>query len=70
MTHSVYKVVELIGTSETSWEDAAKSAVERAAHSLRDLRIVEISKLDIKVEDNKVVAYRARVNVSFKFEGE
>jgi dodecin len=65
---SVYKVIELVGTSEVSWEDAAKSAVERATTTLRDLRIAEVKKLDMKVEDGKVVAYRARIDVSFKFE--
>lgn len=69
MSESVYKVIELVGTSEKSWEDAARSAVERASQSLRDLRVAEVTKLDLKVEDNKVVAYRARLNVSFKFEG-
>jgi flavin-binding protein dodecin len=68
MADSVYKVIELVGTSEKSWEDAAKSAVEAAAASLKNLRIAEISKLDMKVEDNKVVAYRARVHLSFKYE--
>ncbi len=65
---SVYKVIELIGTSEVSWEEAAKSAVERAESTLRDLRIAEVKKLDMKVEDGKVVAYRARIDVSFKYE--
>ena len=69
MTESVYKVIELVGTSTDSWEAAAKNAVEKAAQTLRDLRVAEIVTLDMKVEDNKVVAYRARVNVSFKFEG-
>ncbi len=69
MAESVYKIVELIGTSEKSWEDAAKNAVETAGKSLRDLRIAEVGKLDMKVEDGKVVAYRARVLVSFKLEG-
>jgi len=68
MADSVYKVIELVGTSEKSWEEAAKSAVEAAGQSLKNLRIAEISKLDMKVEDNKVVAYRARVNLSFKYE--
>ena len=68
MSNSVYKVVELIGTSDTSWEDAAKSAVERAGKSLRDLRVAEIGTLDMKVEDGKVTAYRAKVKLSFKFE--
>ncbi|MBP9591386.1 MAG: dodecin domain-containing protein [Steroidobacteraceae bacterium] len=65
----VYRVTEIIGTSTTSWEDAAKSAVQTAARTLRDLRVAEISKLDLKVEDGKVVAYRARVSLSFKYEG-
>jgi flavin-binding protein dodecin len=64
----VYRVTEIIGTSTTSWEDAAKSAVEIAGKSLRDLRIAEIVKLDMRVEDGKVVAYRARVSLSFKYE--
>ena len=68
MSDSVYKVIELVGTSEVSWEEAAKAAVEVASKSLRDLRVAEISKLDLKVEDGKVVAYRARVSVSFKVE--
>lgn len=65
----VYRVTEIIGTSTTSWEDAAKNAVETAATSLRDLRIAEISKLDMKIENGKVVAYRARVSLSFKYDG-
>ena len=68
MSDSVYKVIELVGTSEVSWEEAAKAAVEVAGKSLRDLRVAEIGKLDLKVEDGKVVAYRARVSVSFKVE--
>ena len=68
MPNSVYKVIELIGTSDVSWEEAAKHAVETAGKSLKNLRIAEISKLDMKVEDGKVIAYRARVNVSFKYE--
>jgi flavin-binding protein dodecin len=64
---SVYKVVEVIGTSATSWEDAAKKAVETAAGTLRDLRVAEIVKMDMTVEDGKVRAYRARVLVSFKY---
>jgi len=68
MPDSVYKVIELVGSSEKSWEDAAKHAVEEAAKSLKNLRIAEISKLDMKIEDGKIVAYRARVNVSFKYE--
>ena len=70
MADSVYKVIELVGSSPTSWEDAAKNAVETAGKSLRNLRIAEISKLDMKVEDGTVTAYRARVNLSFKYGGE
>ncbi len=65
---SVYKVTEIIGTSPTSWEDAAKNAVETAGNSLRDLRIAEVCKLDMKIENGKVVEYRARVSLSFKYE--
>lgn len=65
----VYRVTEIIGTSSLSWEDAAKRAVETAARSLRDLRVAEISKLDMKIEGGKVVAYRARVSLSFKYDG-
>jgi len=65
---AVYRVTEIIGTSTTSWEDAAKNAVETAGKSLRDLRVAEIEKLDMKVEGGKVVAYRARVSLSFKYE--
>jgi flavin-binding protein dodecin len=65
----VYRVTEVIGTSKVSWEDAAKNAVETAAKSLRDLRIAEVSKLDMKIQDGKVVAYRARVSLSFKYDG-
>ena len=66
MGNSVYKVVELIGTSDKSWEEAAKNAVEVAGKSLRNLRIAEVGQLDMKVEDGKVVAFRAKVNLSFK----
>ena len=65
---SVYRVTEIIGTSKSSWEDAARTAVELAAKSLRDLRIAEVSKLDMKIEGGKVVAYRARVSLSFKYD--
>jgi len=68
MSDSVYKVIELIGTSAKSWEDAAKNAVETAGKSLKNLRIAEIGKLDMKVEDGKITAYRARVTLSFKYE--
>ena len=63
----VYRVTEIIGTSKISWEDAAKNAVETAGKSLHDLRIAEVSKLDMKVEAGKVVAYRARISLSFKY---
>jgi len=69
MADSVYKVIELIGTSTESWERAAAAAVERASQSLRDLRIAEVVELDMLLEDGKVVAYRAKVKVSFKYEG-
>jgi flavin-binding protein dodecin len=65
----VYRVTEIIGTSPVSWEEAAKSAVETAATSLRDLRIAEVEKLDVKIEDGKVVAFRAKLSLSFKYEG-
>ena len=65
---TVYRVTEIIGTSTNSWEEAAKNAVETAAKSLRDLRVAEVEELDMKVENGKVVAYRARVSLSFKYE--
>ncbi len=68
MAGSVYKIIELVGTSDTSWEEAAKNAVEMAGESLKDLRIAEISKLDMQIEDGKVTTYRARVAVSFKYQ--
>jgi flavin-binding protein dodecin len=68
MARSTYKIVELVGTSDISWEDAAKTAVETAGTSLRDLRIAEITKLDMTIEYGKVQMYRARVNVSFKYQ--
>ena len=67
MTESVYKIIELVGTSPTSWEEAAKAAVEKASQSLRELRIAEVNKLDMKVENGKVTAFRARVTLSFKY---
>jgi flavin-binding protein dodecin len=67
-TDSVYKVVEVIGTSTKSWDEAARVAVETAAGSLRDLRIAEVAKMDLKVENGKVVAYRTRLQLSFKYE--
>ena len=69
MTDSVYKVIELVGTSKESWEAAAKAAVDRASKSLRDLRIAEVVQLDIALKDGKFEAYRAKLKVSFKFEG-
>ncbi len=67
MSGSVYKVIELVGTSDVSWEEAAKNAVETASQSLKNLRIAEVGKLDMKIEDGKVAAFRARVTVSFKY---
>ena len=67
-TDSVYRVTEIVGTSTKSWEDAARNAVETAAKTLRDLRVAEIVKMDVKVENGKVKAYRARVQLSFKYE--
>ncbi len=68
MSDSVYKVIELVGTSEESWEKAAKNAVETAGAKLKNLRVAEVGKLDMKIEAGKVVAYRARVTLSFKYE--
>jgi flavin-binding protein dodecin len=68
MADSIYKVIELVGTSAQSWEDAARSAVETAGANLRDLRVAEITKLDMKIENGKVAAYRARVSLSFKYQ--
>jgi len=70
MAESVYKFIELVGTSTESWEKAAANAVETAAKTLRDLRIAEVVELDMQLEDGKVVAYRAKVKVSFKYHGE
>ena len=64
---SIYKVIEIVGTSENSWEDAARNAVERASQSLEDLRVAEVTSQDMKIEDGEVVAYRTKVSVSFKF---
>ena len=69
MAESVYKVIELIGTSTESWEKAAAAAITRASKSLRDLRVAEVSQLDMAIENGKVKAYRAKVKVSFKYEG-
>ena len=70
MAGSVYKVIELVGTSTESWEKAAETAVEMASKSLRDLRIAEVAQLDMHLEDGKIKAYRAKVKVSFKYHGE
>ena len=68
MAETVYKIIELVGTSTESWEKAAKAAVDRASKSLRDLRIAEIAQLDMQLKDGKVEAYRAKVKLSFKYE--
>jgi flavin-binding protein dodecin len=65
----VYRVIDVIGTSKTSWEEAAKNAVETASKSLRDIRIAEVAKMDVRVDNGKVVAYRTRLQLSFKYEG-
>ena len=70
MSESVYKVIELVGSSPTSWENAAQNAVETAGKTLRDLRIAEITQMDMKIENGKVTAYRARVMLSFKYKTE
>ena len=70
MSSSVYKVLDVVGTSTKSWEDAASHAIEVAGKSLDDLRVAEVKKLDLKIEDGKVVAYRARLNLSFKYRSE
>jgi len=67
MSESVYKIIDLVGSSPNSWEEAAKNAVETASKSLRDLRVAEVDKLDMKVEDGKVTAFRAKVKLSFKY---
>ena len=68
MSDAVYKVIELVGTSESSWEGAAKNAIEIAGKSLKDLRVAEVKELDVKVENGTVVAYRAKLSLSFKYE--
>jgi dodecin len=70
MSDSVYKVIEVIGTSSTSWEEAAKTAVDKVASHLEDVRVAEVVELDLRLEDNKVMAYRAKVKVSFKYHDE
>ena len=69
MAESVYKIIELVGTSTVSWEKAANAVIKRASKSLRDLRIAEVSQLDMQLKDGKVDAYRAKIKVSFKYEG-
>jgi flavin-binding protein dodecin len=69
VAESVYKVIELVGTSGESWERAAAAAIERASQSLRDLRIAEVSEMDVQIEEGRVIAYRAKLKVSFKYEG-
>ena len=69
MAESVYKMIELVGTSTESWEKATEAAVSRAAQTLRDLRIAEVSELDVQIKEGKIEAYRAKVKVSFKYEG-
>jgi dodecin len=69
MSDSVYKIIELIGTSDSSWEEAAARAVARATQSLRDLRIAEVVEQDLQIEDGKIVSYRTKVKLSFKYEG-
>jgi hypothetical protein len=70
MSDSVYKVIEVIGTSSTSWEEAAKTAVDKVASHLEDVRVAEVVELDLRLEENKVMAYRAKVKVSFKYHDE
>lgn len=70
MAESVYKVIELVGTSTESWEKAAKAAVEKAGETLRDLRVAEVTEQDMVLKDGKVEAFRSKVKISFKFEGE
>lgn len=67
MAESVYKIIELVGSSEISWDDAAKTAIERAAKSLKDLRIAEVVQQDLKIENGKIMAYRTKLKVSFKY---
>ena len=70
MADSVYKVIELVGSSDVSWEDAAKKAIDRASKSLQDLRVAEVTAQDMKIEEGKVVAYRTKVRLSFRFRDE
>jgi hypothetical protein len=70
MSGSIYKIIEIVGTSKTSWEDAAKTAVETAAKTLEDLRVAEVIKLDLTIDENKVTVYRTRLSISFKYHGD
>jgi len=70
MEGSIYKIIEVVGTSKTSWEEAARNAVETAAKSLKDLRVAEVVKLDLTIDKNKVTSFRARLNLSFKYRAE
>ncbi|MCH9030128.1 MAG: dodecin domain-containing protein [Bacteroidetes bacterium] len=70
MADSIYKVIELVGTSNVSWEDAAKNVIERAGKTLKDLRVAEVVEQDLKIEDEKVVAYRTKLRLSFRFHDE
>ena len=70
MADSIYKVIELVGTSDVSWEDAAKKVIERASNTLKDLRVAEVAEQDLKIEDGKVVAYRTKLRLSFRFRDE
>ncbi len=70
MPESTYKIIELVGSSPTSWEEASKNAIARASQSLKDLRIAEVAELDMKIEDGKIVAFRTRLKVSFKYLGD
>lgn len=70
MAESIYKVIELVGTSSVSWEDAAKNVIERADKTLKDLRVAEVAAQDLKIEDGKVVAYRTKLRLSFRFHDE
>ena len=70
MNGSIYNIIEIVGTSKNSWEEAARNAVETAGKSLEDLRVAEVVKLDMTIDKNKVTAFRARVNISFKYHGE
>ncbi|MCP4117341.1 MAG: dodecin domain-containing protein [Desulfobacteraceae bacterium] len=70
MGDSVYKIVDLVGSSTTSWEDAAKTAVETAGNSLKDLRVAEVNKLDLKIEDGKVTQFRTNIRLSFKYQAD